>query len=165
TTTLTELYNLSLHDALPILKIGFNNVFGYYLEVTNTHKDKVPESWIRKQTLTNAERYITPELKEYEEKITGAEEKILAIELELYEKLLLQLQQHIAAMQVNGHVLAILDCLLCFTHNALQYNYKRPELHEGPELDLKESRLPVIERNLPVGESYIANDIFLDPAS
>jgi DNA mismatch repair protein MutS len=147
------------------LKISFNNVFGYYLEVTNTHKNKVPETWMRKQTLSNAERYITPELKEYEEKITGAEEKIIAIEAELYEKLLLELQAYIAPMQANAAVLAILDCMICFAGNALHYNYKRPELHEGAELDLKESRHPVIERNLPVGESYIANDIFLDPAS
>ncbi len=147
------------------LKIAFNNVFGYYLEVTNSHKNKVPAEWMRKQTLTNAERYITPELKEYEEKITGAEEKILAIELELYDKLLLELQNYIAPMQVNGHLLAILDCLACFAANALQYNYRKPELHEGGELQLKESRHPVIERNLPPGEAYIANDIFLDPAS
>jgi DNA mismatch repair protein MutS len=147
------------------LKIGFNNVFGYYLEVTNSHKNKVPAEWMRKQTLANCERYITAELKEYEEKITGAEEKILAIELDLYEKLLLELQDYIAPMQVNGNVLAILDCLLCFTHNALHFNYKKPELHEDGVLDLKESRHPVIERNLPVGEPYIANDIFLDPSS
>ncbi|HSC39111.1 MAG TPA: DNA mismatch repair protein MutS, partial [Chitinophagaceae bacterium] len=119
--------------------------------------------WMRKQTLTNAERYITPELKEYEEKITGAEEKIMAIELELYDKLLLELQAYIAPMQVNAHGLAILDCLVCFAANALHYNYKKPELHEGGQLDLKESRHPVIERNLPAGEAYIANDIFLDP--
>ena len=147
------------------LKIGFNNVFGYYLEVTNSHKSKVPAAWMRKQTLTNAERYITPELKEYEEKIMGAEEKIIGLELELYDKLLLELQDYIAPMQVNGNVLAVLDCLICFANNALQYNYKKPELHNGDELDLKNSRHPVIERNLPVGESYIANDIFLDPAS
>jgi DNA mismatch repair protein MutS len=147
------------------LRIGFNNVFGYYLEVTNTHKNKVPAAWMRKQTLTNAERYITPELKEYEEKITGAEEKILAIEMELYDKLLLELQDYIAPMQVNGNVLATLDCLLCFAHNALQYNYKKPELHSGFELELKESRHPVIEKNLAAGESYIANDITLDPSS
>ncbi len=147
------------------LKIAFNNVFGYYLEVTNSHKNKVPAAWMRKQTLTNAERYITPELKEYEEKITGAEEKIMAIELELYDRLLLELQNYIAPMQVNGHLLAILDCLVCFAANALQYNYRKPELHEGRELLLKESRHPVIERNLPVGEAYIANDISLDPAS
>lgn len=147
------------------LKIGFNNVFGYYLEVTNAHKNKVPATWMRKQTLANAERYITAELKEYEEKITGAEEKILGIEIELYDKLLLELQNYIAPMQVNGHVLAILDCLLCFAGNALQYNYRQPLLHEGVELELKESRHPVIERHLPPGEPYITNDIILDPAS
>lgn len=147
------------------LKIGFNNVFGYYLEVTNSHKNKVPTSWIRKQTLANAERYITPELKEYEEKITGAEDKIMAIEMELYDKLLLQLQQFIAPMQANGHILAILDCLVCFADNALRYNYKKPVMHDGHEMNLKESRHPVIERNLPPGEAYIANDIFLDQSS
>lgn len=147
------------------LRIGFNNVFGYYLEVTNMHKQKVPAEWIRKQTLTNAERYITPELKEYEEKITGAEEKILRIELEIFEKLLNELQDYIAPMQVNGHVMAVLDCLCCFANNALQFNYKKPGLHDGNELELKESRHPVIERNLPQGESYIPNDIFLDPSS
>ncbi|MBS1935069.1 MAG: DNA mismatch repair protein MutS, partial [Bacteroidetes bacterium] len=147
------------------LKIAFNNVFGYYLEVTNVHKNKVPASWMRKQTLANAERYITPELKEYEEKITGAEEKILAIEMNLYEKLLSELQDYIAPIQVNGNILAIMDCLICFANNALHYNYKKPELHEGNELDLKESRHPVIERNLPVGESYIANDILLDSST
>ncbi|MEP6747119.1 MAG: DNA mismatch repair protein MutS [Bacteroidota bacterium] len=147
------------------LKIGFNNVFGYYLEVTNSHKHKVPAAWMRKQTLTSAERYITPELKEYEEKITGAEEKILAIELELYEKLLLELQDYIAPMQVNGNVLAVIDCIICFASNAIHYNYKKPEIHEGLETDIKQGRHPVIERNLPAGESYIANDIFLDPSS
>jgi DNA mismatch repair protein MutS len=147
------------------LKIGFNNVFGYYLEVTNLHKSKVPAEWMRKQTLANAERYITAELKEYEEKITGAEDKIMAIELDIYEKLLIELQDYIAPMQVNGNVLAILDCLLCFAHNALHFNYKKPELHEDGVLDLKESRHPVIERNLPVGEPYISNDVLLEPAS
>lgn len=146
------------------LKIGFNNVFGYYLEVTNSHKAKVPESWIRKQTLANAERYITPELKTYEEKITGAEEKILAIELAIYDKLLLELQDYIAPIQTNGNVLAVMDCLLCFAANALQYNYKKPLVYEGAELEFTESRHPVIERNLPAGEQYVANDIKLDPA-
>jgi DNA mismatch repair protein MutS len=146
------------------LKISFNNVFGYYLEVTNSHKNKVPADWIRKQTLANAERYITPELKEYEEKITGAEEKILAIELDLYDKLLVELQDYIAPIQVNGGILAILDCLSCFASNALQYNYKKPTIHEGFELDLKESRHPVIERNLPAGEQYVSNDISLNPS-
>ncbi len=145
------------------LKIGFNNVFGYYLEVTNTHKDKVPETWIRKQTLANAERYITPELKEYEEKIMGAEDKILQLEQNIFEQLLNELQDYIAPMQLNGHVMAVLDCLICFANNAIQFKYKKPLLHEGHELDLKSSRHPVIERNLPQGESYIANDIFLDP--
>ncbi|MEA3426416.1 MAG: DNA mismatch repair protein MutS, partial [Bacteroidota bacterium] len=144
------------------LKISFNNVFGYYLEVTNIHKNKVPADWIRKQTLANAERYITPELKEYEEKITGAEDKILAIELDLYDKLLLALQDYIAPIQVNGNMLATLDCLVCFAENALQYNYKKPELHEGVELAFTESRHPVIERNLPAGEQYISNDILLN---
>ena len=147
------------------LRIGFNNVFGYYLEVTNMHKSKVPVEWIRKQTLTNAERYITPELKEYEEKITGAEEKILQIEMQIFEKLLNELQDYIVPMQVNGHVMAVLDCLCCFANNALQFNYKKPTLHDGNEMELKESRHPVIERNLPQGENYIPNDIFLDPSS
>ncbi|MEO8821948.1 MAG: DNA mismatch repair protein MutS, partial [Ginsengibacter sp.] len=147
------------------LKIGFNNVFGYYLEVTNTHKDKVPENWIRKQTLTNAERYITPELKEYEEKITGAEDKILQFEQNIFEQLLNELQDYIAPMQMNGHVFAILDCIICFANNALHFKYKKPVIHSGLELELKASRHPVIERNLPQGESYIENDIFLDPQS
>jgi DNA mismatch repair protein MutS len=146
------------------LKISFNNVFGYYLEVTNLHKNKVPAEWIRKQTLANAERYITPELKVYEEKITGAEDKIMAIELGLYDALLLALQDYIAPIQVNGSILATLDCLLCFAENALQFNYKRPELHDGVELEFKDSRHPVIERNLTAGESYISNDITLNPA-
>ena len=147
------------------LKISFNNVFGYYLEVTNLHKTKVPETWIRKQTLANAERYITPELKEYEEKIVGAEDKILAIEMQLFEKLLNELQDYIAPMQVNGHVLAVLDCLTCFANNALQFNYKKPLVTDSNVLDIKDSRHPVIERNLPPGESYIANDIYLDPGT
>lgn len=147
------------------LKIGYNNVFGYYLEVTNSHKSKVPETWMRKQTLANAERYITPELKEYEEKILGAEDRILALEMDLYEKLLLELQDYIAPMQVNGNILAILDCLMCFASNALHFNYKKPELHTGRDLKLLESRHPVIERNLEAGDSYISNDILLDPES
>lgn len=146
------------------LKIGFNNVFGYYLEVTHTHKDKVPETWIRKQTLTNAERYITPELKEYEEKIVGAEDKILQLEQAIFEQLLNELQDYIAPMQLNGHVFAVLDCLICFANNAQQFKYTKPTLHEGYALELKNSRHPVIERHLPQGESYVANDIFLDPS-
>lgn len=144
------------------LKVGFNNVFGYYLEVTNSHKSKVPQQWIRKQTLTNAERYITPELKDYEEKITGAEEKILEIELKLFESLINELHDYISCIQVNAQILATLDCLCCFANNALQYNYKRPQLHEGDELIIKEGRHPVIERNLPPSESYISNDLFFN---
>jgi DNA mismatch repair protein MutS len=147
------------------LKIGFNNVFGYYLEVTNSHKNKVPERWMRKQTLANAERYITPELKEYEEKIIGAEDKIIGIEAVLYDKLLLELQDYISPMQVNGNVLAVLDCLIAFANNAVLYNYHKPEIYQGQELLLKESRHPVIERNLAAGDSYITNDIHLDPSS
>ncbi|MEO7962097.1 MAG: DNA mismatch repair protein MutS, partial [Ginsengibacter sp.] len=147
------------------LKIGFNNVFGYYLEVTNTHKDKVPAGWMRKQTLTNAERYITPELKEYEEKITGAEDKILLIEQHIFEQLLNDFQDYIAPMQLNGHVMAIADCLTCFANTALQFKYKKPEMHDGSVLTLQQSRHPVIERNLPPGESYVANDVLLDPSA
>ena len=147
---------------IPSLKIAFNNVFGYYLEVTNTHKNKVPAEWTRKQTLANAERYITPELKVYEEKITGAEEKILKIESELFEKLLLELQEYIGPIQTNGQVMAILDCLSCFAENAIQYKYVRPLIQDEVALDIKDARHPVIERHLPAGESYIANDIVLD---
>ncbi len=145
------------------LKIGFNNVFGYYLEVTNAHKDKVPQSWMRKQTLANAERYITPELKEYEEKITGAEEKILALEMEIYNKLLHELQDYILPLQTNGHILGLLDCLLCFSENAIVFNYKKPSIHNGLILELKESRHPVIEQHLNADEHYVPNDITLDP--
>lgn len=138
-------------------------MFGYYLEVTHAHKDKVPETWIRKQTLTNAERYITPELKTYEEKITGAEERILDLELQIFQELLGELQDFIAPMQVNGNVIATLDCLISFAQNALQFNYKKPLVHDGLTLKLQASRHPVIERNLPAGEDYISNDIYLDP--
>lgn len=147
------------------LKISFNNVFGYYLEVTNSHKSKVPSTWIRKQTLANAERYITPELKEYEDKILGADEKINSIEIALYEKLLLALEDYISPMQVNGNILAIIDCLVCFANNAVMYNYHKPQIHNGNELLLEESRHPVIERNLPTGDAYITNTIHLDPSS
>ncbi len=153
----------ALATGISSLKISFNNVFGYYLEVTHAHKSKVPGTWIRKQTLVNAERYITPELKEYEEKIVGAEDKMLQIEMQLFEELLNELQDYIAPMQVNGHVMAVLDCLCCFANNALYYNYKKPLIEDNFILDIKDSRHPVIERNLPAGESYIANDIFLDP--
>ena len=147
---------------IPSLKIAFNNVFGYYLEVTNAHKDKVPEEWVRKQTLTNAERYITQELKEYEEKILGAEEKILAIENELYQKLLTEIEPYIATIQTNAHITAQLDCLLCFAYNAKQHKYHKPDIVEEPILDIKQARHPVIEQQLPPGEAYIANDIKLD---
>ena len=145
----------AVNTGISSLKISFNNVFGYYLEVTNLHKPKVPDNWIRKQTLANAERYITPELKVYEEKIVGAEDKIYQIEQQLFQELLNELQDYIAPMQVNGHVMAVLDCLGCFASNALQYNYKKPGLHDGYELELKDSRHPVIERNIPQGESCI----------
>jgi len=144
------------------LKIGFNNVFGYYLEVTNLHKNKVPPEWTRKQTLANAERFITPELKDYEEKITGAEEKILLLELQLYESLLNELHDYLAPVQSNGNIVAILDCLCSFAINAIHYHYKKPTLHTGEEWIVKEGRHPVIERNLPVGESYIHNDLTLN---
>ncbi len=144
------------------LKIGFNNVFGYYLEVTNLHKNKVPAEWMRKQTLANAERFITSELKDYEEKITGAEDKILELELQLYELLLNELFDYLAAVQNNGNIVAILDCLCCFAQNALQYHYKKPEIHNGTHWQVTEGRHPVIERNLPIGESYIHNDLELN---
>ena len=139
-------------------------MFGYYLEVTHSHKNKVPPEWMRKQTLTNAERYITPELKEYEEKITGAEEKILKIELEVYEALVNELMDYLAPVQTNGNILAIIDCIACFANNTIQYHYKKPTLHEGDELIIKNGRHPVIERNLPVGETYITNDLELNKA-
>lgn len=144
------------------LKVGVNNVFGYYLEVTNLHKDKVPESWIRKQTLAAAERYITEELKVYEEKITGAQEKIAILESQIYNQLLETLAVHTRSLQANAQLLATLDLLCTFASNALKYNYYKPALHKGTALNLKESRHPVIERHLPVGEPYVSNDIELD---
>lgn len=152
----------SSSTGIPSLKIGFTSVFGYYLEVTNTHKDKVPSTWIRKQTLTNAERYITPELKEYEEKILGAEERIIKLETELFDQLLTQLQKDILALQKNAQVLAILDCYCCFAENAAFYNYCKPHLHEGHQLEIIDGRHPVIERSLPAGQPYIGNDLLLD---
>jgi DNA mismatch repair protein MutS len=152
----------SQRTGISSLKIAYNNVFGYYLEVTHTHKDKVPADWIRKQTLANAERYITPELKEYEEKILGAEDKILAIEMELYQQLLAAIEPYIAPIQVNAHIIAQIDCLLCFAYNAKQFNYHRPQLTEDMTLDIKEGRHPVIEQQLPAGDSYVSNDLLLD---
>lgn len=144
------------------LKISFNNVFGYYIEVRNTHKDKVPQEWIRKQTLVNAERYITEELKEYETKILGAEEKIHKIESELFEQLVSWISTYIKPVQMNANLVAQLDCLCSFTQLAIENKYVCPELDETFELDIKNGRHPVIEKQLPVGMPYIANDVFLD---
>ncbi len=144
------------------LKISYNNVFGYYLEVRNTHKDKVPEEWIRKQTLVNAERYITEELKELETKILGAEEKINAIENRLFNELILEIADYIGPLQYNASLIAKLDCLLSFSQIAVANNYTRPTLNEGKELKIKDGRHPVIEKELPLGEDYISNDLFLD---
>jgi len=150
---------------IPSLKISYNNVFGYYIEVRNTHKDKVPETWIRKQTLVNAERYITQELKEYEEKILGAEEKILSLESKLFNDLVLSLVDYISAIQMNSNLVAQLDCLLSFTTVAEQNKYVRPEINDSDVIDIKQGRHPVIEKELPLGETYIANDVFLDSKS
>ncbi len=150
---------------IPSLKIAFNNVFGYYLEVTNTHKDKVPEGWIRKQTLVNAERYITEELKEYEEQILGAEEKIQLIENRIYAELLVAIAVYIKPIQRNAQLIAKLDVLLNFAVIAERNYYIKPEVSEGKIIDIKGGRHPVIERNLPIGEDYITNDTYLDPES
>lgn len=147
---------------IPSLKISFNNVFGYYIEVRNTHKDKVPEGWIRKQTLVNAERYITQELKEYEEQILGAEEKILALETTLYNNLVASLVDYIPVIQLNANLIARTDCLLSFAKIAEENKYIRPEVLDSDILDIKGGRHPVIEKQLPVGEPYIANDVHLD---
>ncbi len=147
---------------IPSLKIAYNNVFGYYLEVTHAHKDKVPSTWMRKQTLTNAERYITEELKHYEEQILGAEEKIVAIEERLYQELVSVLQDYVLPVQTNAQVIAKIDCLFAFAQLAESNGYYKPLVHEGDELILKDARHPVIEKQLPLGEPYIANDIFLD---
>ena len=147
---------------IPSLKISYNNVFGYYLEVRNTHKDKVPADWIRKQTLVNAERYITQELKEYEEKIMGAQDKILVLETKLYNDLVLALAEFTPAIQINANLLARLDCLLSFAQVAQDNRYIRPVIQNDDVLDIKQGRHPVIEKELPVGEQYIANDVYLD---
>ncbi|MGN7204037.1 DNA mismatch repair protein MutS [Pedobacter sp. SAFR-022] len=147
---------------IPSLKIAFNNVFGYYLEVTHTHKDKVPSDWIRKQTLVNAERYITPELKEYEEQILGAEDKIQQIEIRLYQELVYQVSTNIKPIQLNAFLVAQLDVLLCFAQLAINNHYVKPVLNTRKVLDIKGGRHPVIEKRLPVGEEYITNDVFLD---
>ncbi|PWD99859.1 DNA mismatch repair protein MutS [Marinilabilia rubra] len=147
---------------IPSLKISFNNVFGYYIEVRNTHKDKVPDDWIRKQTLVNAERYITEELKEYEGKILGAEERIYVLEAELYNALVSALSEFIPAIQLNSNLLAKLDCLIGFSSLAAENNYVRPVVTEGEDIDIKAGRHPVIEKQLPVGEEYVPNDVYLD---
>jgi len=147
------------------LKVSFNNVFGYYIEVRNTHKDKVPPEWIRKHTLVSADRYITEELKEYEAKILGAEEKVLAIEQQLFEQLVFSLSEYIASIQLNANLVAQIDCLLSFTTCAIDYNYCKPEVHDSYSLDIKEGRHPVIERMLPPGEEYVSNNVFLDTTS
>jgi len=152
----------SERTSIPSLKIAFNNVYGYYLEVTHTHKDKVPADWMRKQTLTNAERYITEELKQYEEKILGAEEKILALETRLFNELVFSLMDYIARVQKNAQLLAQIDCFLSFASTALKNNYVRPHVNESKILDIKDGRHPVIEKQLSPGDEYIANDIYLD---
>jgi len=144
------------------LKISFNNVFGYYLDVTNAHKDKVPADWIRKQTLVNSERYITEELKIYEEKILGAEEKILNLEQEIFNELLANIADYIEPIQLNATLIALLDCLLSFAENAVKCNYSRPEINDSYVIDIKQGRHPVIEQQLPPEEKYVANDVYLD---
>ncbi|MBK0379178.1 DNA mismatch repair protein MutS [Mucilaginibacter sp. SD-g] len=147
---------------IPSLKVSFNNVFGYYLEVTHSHRDKVPADWIRKQTLVNAERYITPELKEYEEQILGAEEKILVLETRLYNELLYALAEYIKPIQLNAQLIARLDVLLNFADISIKNYYSKPQVNDSRVLDIKGGRHPVIEKNLPIGEEYITNDVYLD---
>jgi DNA mismatch repair protein MutS len=147
---------------IPSLKISFNNVFGYYIEVRNTHKDKVPADWIRKQTLVSAERYITEELKEYETKILGAEEKIQTLETKIFGDLVFALSEYISAIQLNSNILAQIDCLLSFSVCANSYGYFRPQINDSTTINIKNGRHPVIEHQLPIGESYIANDVLLD---
>ncbi len=150
------------NTGIPSLKIGYNNVFGYYLEVTNTHKDKVPEEWHRKQTLVNSERYITEELKDYEQKILGAEEKILALETRLFNELVVAMADYIKPVQLNASLIARLDCLLSFASVSEENNYTRPEINDSFTIDISDGRHPVIEKNLPPGEAYIPNNTYLD---
>ena len=152
----------SEQTGIPSLKVAYNNVFGYYIEVRNIHKDKVPQEWIRKQTLVNAERYITQELKEYEEKILGAEDKILILETKLYNELVCELAEFIPAIQINATQIARLDCLLSFANVARANKYIRPNVVDDDVLDIRQGRHPVIEKQLPPGEKYIANDVYLD---
>ena len=179
-TELDELRNIAYHGkdyllrmqqseaertGITSLKVGFNNVFGYYIEVTHTHKDKVPPEWIRKQTLTNAERYITEELKIYEEKILGAEEKILALEMRLFADLVQSIIEYVQPIQLNAALIARLDCLHSFSEAALKNNYVRPKINDSRIIDIHNGRHPVIEKQLPQGEKFVANDIYLDPDS
>jgi DNA mismatch repair protein MutS len=150
------------NTGIPSLKIGYNNVFGYYLEVTNTHKNKVPEVWHRKQTLTNAERYITEELKEYEQKILGAEEKILALEIKLYDELVQSLSEYIEPVQLNAQIVGVLDVLLSFAMVSTMHNYAKPQLNDSYIIDIKQGRHPVLETQMPIGEEYIPNNIYID---
>ena len=151
----------SERTGIPSLKIGFNNVFGYYIEVRNTHKEKVPQEWIRKQTLVSAERYITPELKEYEEKILGAEEKIAVIENRLFNELVAAVTDYIPAIQLDSNLISHLDCMLSFTRAAIENKYNRPELNTSLNIDIVEGRHPVIEKQLPISERYVSNSIHL----
>ena len=155
----------AIRTGITSLKVGFNNVFGYYIEVTHTHKDKVPSDWTRKQTLTNAERYITEELKIYEEKILGAEEKIQALEERLFNELVQGIIEYVLPIQLNASLIARLDCLMSFAETAKQHEYIRPHVNDSRILDIQNGRHPVIERQLPMGEKFIANDIYLDPDS
>ncbi len=151
-----------IRTKIPSLKVSFNNVFGYYIEVRNTHKDKVPPEWIRKQTLVSAERYITEELKEYETKILGAEEKIIVLETKLFNNLILSLTDYISTIQLNASLIAKLDCLLSFATIAVENNYVKPEINDTDIIDIKQGRHPVIEKQLPIDEDYIPNDVYLD---
>ena len=151
----------SERTGIPSLKIAYNNVFGYYIEVRNTHKDKVPPEWIRKQTLVSAERYITQELKEYEEKILGAEDKILSIETRLFNDLIAAISSYIPAIQLNSSLIARIDCLLSFTRASLENRYNRPIVDDSLTIDIKEGRHPVIETQMPIDEAYISNSVKL----
>ncbi|PCI95066.1 MAG: DNA mismatch repair protein MutS [Flavobacteriales bacterium] len=153
------------NTGIPSLKIGFNNVFGYYIEIRNTHKDKVPEDWHRKQTLTQAERYITEELKEYESKILGADEKILQLETQIFNNLVLELADYIVPIQLNAALIAQLDCLLSFSTLANEHHYIRPEINDSKVIDIKDGRHPVIEQQLAIGDEYVANDVYLDDST
>ncbi|MEE1346864.1 MAG: DNA mismatch repair protein MutS, partial [Bacteroidales bacterium] len=162
---LTDLQaRLSAETGIPSLKVAYNNVFGYFIEVRNTHKDKVPPDWIRKQTMTAAERYVTPELKEYEEKIVGADQRIAVLEAELYSALIAELNAHLGTVQADAARLAEVDVLHTFARNAVDYSYCRPDVNDSDILDIVDGRHPVIERLMPDGDSYVSNSVHLDPA-